>query len=98
MNSKVKGDVYTASRGRKRRDNLLEFDAFEYASHGYKIKKMINKCVAVNPKVEGYTEAIVDDCSRIKQRLEQYTNYGEFNLNKKIYKLGNPIKRKEDLK
>ena len=56
------------------------------------------KCVAVNTNVKGYTEAIVDDCSRIKQRLEYYTKLNEFNLNKKIYKLGKPIKRKEELK
>ncbi|MBU0893895.1 MAG: hypothetical protein KKB88_00460 [Nanoarchaeota archaeon] len=55
-------------------------------------------CVAVNPKIEGYTEAVVDKCSRIKQRLEHYTDYNEFNLNKKIYQLGKLVKRKEDLK
>ena len=46
------------------------------------------KCIAVNPNNTGYTEAIVDDCEKIKKRLAHYKkNYGEANKGKKIYKL-----------
>ena len=51
-------------------------------------KKPIGKCVAVNPNNTGYIEAIIDDCAKIKKRLEHYKkNYGEANKGKKIYKL-----------
>ncbi len=53
---------------------------------------MSNKCVAVNPKIKGYTEAIVDDCSRIKERIEEYKKFGETNKSKKIYKLNKKLK------
>lgn len=51
-------------------------------------KKELGKCVAVNPNNRGYTESIIDYCSKIKKRLEIYKkNYGEANKGKQIYKL-----------
>ena len=55
--------------------------------------KIKGKCVAVNPNETGYTEAIVDSCSKIKSRLKYYSEkLGEKNTSKKVYKLGKRIK------
>jgi len=46
------------------------------------------KCVAIDPKSKGYTDAIIDDCSKIKGRLKFYKDkLGEKNIGKKIFKL-----------
>ena len=51
----------------------------------------MKKCVAVNTKVKGYTEAVVDNCNSIKERLESYKKFGEYNKLKKVYKLGKKL-------
>jgi len=54
-------------------------------------KTIMKKCVAVNTKVKGYTEAVVDNCNSIKERLESYKKFGEYNKLKKVYKLGKKL-------